>query len=353
MQDSKNKTILFQCIICHSIDQKLNNLCGNHYYCSECINNAYEHKIQMKEEINNRCPECKRTFNKDLLNKILSENIKSEIVKYDVVKEFDIPSIFDLFKCKNCKPPNQGLVMLNKYDCPQFYKCESEDCGKESCLYCFGLVHGSDSSDLYEKNIHNDNKKSITKSSHRECKTYYEIMLDLENIMQYAVIKSCPKCKSRIINEKDTPRIKDGSCAHIKCLRCHMDYCYICGGHEENLDYNNNLTKQRIFRHNDEWQTNGKRCPMYIRDFSKVVKMWPKDEIQASVKFENYKMLSCMNRLLKKYKFEMVKKAYDVYSNTRLSLLQKHYFEGDAQYKEFEIIPVIEQKVLSQFKLLP
>lgn len=39
-------------------------------------------------------------------------------------------------------------------------------------------------------------------------------------------VRKCPKCRVRIE--------KDGGCPHMKCPRCHVDFCWCCMGESEN-----------------------------------------------------------------------------------------------------------------------
>jgi hypothetical protein len=60
---------------------------------------------------------------------------------------------------------------------------------------------------------------------------------------------------------------KDDVCTHMTCLRCTAVWCYVCG-----LDVNQcNKAQPRdgrpaddILLHNQGWEVNPKRCPMYL-----------------------------------------------------------------------------------------
>jgi hypothetical protein len=69
----------------------------------------------------------------------------------------------------------------------------------------------------------------------------------------------CPVCGLR--------GIKDESCMHMKCPRCETPWCYLCGLSVKDCDKapaRPGMPVDDIFLHNADWQTNEKRCPMYL-----------------------------------------------------------------------------------------
>lgn len=329
----KNGPSLNQCMICHEQKSDAEIMCsGNHYYCGECINQSYEFKIINKELLTNKCTLCSNSFYENKLEAILSEDVKYALMKYNVFKEFSIPKNLSLLKCPCCTDSlNPGYILIDKFDHVQFYKCEHEKCLKEVCLYCYNEVGNN-------------------RVKHEDCKRYFEVLLYLEKVIEYAVIKQCPKCKSRIANEMDSPRIKDATCTHIRCTKCNMHYCYICGGHEDTIDKSHTTGKIPIYRHNDDWDKNANRCPMYVRDFFKVIPSWPNDETEATIKLEKYKILSFMNKVIAKFSFDKVKRTYEAFGDNRLALLPKEFVEKDDIYKNFKKFEIIENKIFSTIK---
>jgi len=132
---------------------------------------------------------------------------------------------------------------------------------------------------------------------------YSKIAKDPEKVIQYSMKKECPKCliKNRFVEkEYNAPNIKDGNCTHLSCNQCNMKYCYVCGGHEEVIDKSFKVNKAPIYRHNEGWSINKKRCPMYLKEFSSDLKDWPKNEKASTDKFEKYKTMSFIKCVVQK-----------------------------------------------------
>ena len=75
----------------------------------------------------------------------------------------------------------------------------------------------------------------------------------------------CPKCGGGR---------KDNGCTHMTCVKCRTSWCYLCGLPENKLDKANGVPN--MMGHNDDWQNNSKRCPLYLNDLFKIDKRWPK-----------------------------------------------------------------------------
>ncbi|MFH4980762.1 hypothetical protein AB6A40_007471 [Gnathostoma spinigerum] len=58
---------------------------------------------------------------------------------------------------------------------------------------------------------------------HRESKEHHKMGED-ERLTQRTIevtCRPCPKCR--------TPTERNGGCAHMHCLRCDMEWCFVCG----------------------------------------------------------------------------------------------------------------------------
>lgn len=316
-----------QCTICLDYKEDVDEMCPNrHLYCNTCINELYEMIIISRGSVSSKCTLCNEEYFLNKLDAILTANVKLALIKYNIFEEFDIPDNLQLIKCPAC-PTDPGIFLISKSDINliQFYKCQKEDCLKTSCLFCY-------------KQIDNSHK-------HTPCKKYLSIALEIQYVID-KTINICPKCKNKL--NDPFPGTKDQGCTHIKCKKCNMDYCYFCGGHQETVDKSGNVEYSPMFRHNEQWESIDSRCPVFVCEISKIVKEWPDDEVGAISYFDNYKLMAFMNRLIKKYSYNVVKEVYDIYSQ-RFHMLPNNVLYDENNYKSFKEISFVDKKIFKNY----
>ena len=62
-----------------------------------------------------------------------------------------------------------------------------------------------------------------------------------------------------------------------------ITWCYFCGLSDDKCDKADGGGKA-IFRHNERWSTNEKRCPMYLNQLCEVDESWPEDDDGCQLK---------------------------------------------------------------------
>jgi len=70
---------------------------------------------------------------------------------------------------------------------------------------------------------------------------------------------------------------KDEACTHMSCPRCHTSWCYLCGlsvGECDKAPPPPGKSAEDIFLHNESWEVNTKRCPMYLTQILDVDDAW-------------------------------------------------------------------------------
>jgi len=83
-------------------------------------------------------------------------------------------------------------------------------------------------------------------------------------------VMNCPTC--------DLGGRKDGSCTHMSCVKCQMTWCYCCGLSVDECDKAERTgaaAAEPLYGHNQDWQTNPQRCPMYLTSIAEVDEDWP------------------------------------------------------------------------------
>ena len=100
--------------------------------------------------------------------------------------------------------------------------------------------------------------------SHMKCLEYEPLKLKWEKALLKGEQRRCPGCK--------ITGVKDDHCTHMKCSNCDTIWCYFCGKPENQLDKSD--SNGGIFRHNDDWENNSKRCPTYLNDIASIDERW-------------------------------------------------------------------------------
>ncbi|KAG0310165.1 hypothetical protein BGZ97_012748 [Linnemannia gamsii] len=86
------------------------------------------------------------------------------------------------------------------------FRCQGPKCRKVSCRFCKALTHIPQSCEEYRKELEKDNVLSV---QHK-----------VEEEMSQALIRECPKCKSRFF--------KTEGCNKMTCPQCRTYMCYVC-----------------------------------------------------------------------------------------------------------------------------
>merc|ERR1719333_505727 len=76
-------------------------------------------------------------------------------------------------------------------------------------------------------------------------------------------------------------------CTHMRCASCNTEWCYCCGKSVDEVDKARRsglAAGEPLYGHNEDWESNPKRCPMYLHHIMEVDDEWNKainEEIEA------------------------------------------------------------------------
>lgn len=91
----------------------------------------------------------------------------------------------------------------------------------------------------------------------------------IQQAIENGSLRKCPHC--------ELTGIKDPNCTHMTCGRCRGTWCYFCGIKEEELDVDDD-EYPNFSGHNNGWETNPIRCPMYLSRIAEIDDRWPTDD---------------------------------------------------------------------------
>jgi hypothetical protein len=121
-----------------------------------------------------------------------------------------------------------------------------------------------------------------------DCKICLSGMKDIAqkifDALEDAAGVKCPDCQQR---GQKLP----SECTHITC-DCGTVFCYCCGLKGEEVDTSDPYASSsidRLYGHNDEYQHDEKRCPMWLVNFGDLITDWPSEVEDAQKKFHKMK----------------------------------------------------------------
>lgn len=240
-------------------------ICANdHHICStgECSKNFVKHTLgQGVSGIPVKCMNChceviSNTFERqldptqlrayqELCIKVSNSENEGEVIK----------------TCPFC--PDMVILVLSPGDC--MYFCNNPECNKTSCLVCRKICDTDD--------------KKITHIT--RCGRVGALRDEVIDIINLGSQGTCPNVQCNF------SAMKDEACTHIICTKCRLKWCYVCGLPEAKWDGGSHS-------HNSEWQTNKKRCPMYLDFIHQVNGTWPSDPDEVLAHFHERKILKLL-----------------------------------------------------------
>ncbi|CAI2374146.1 unnamed protein product [Moneuplotes crassus] len=296
-----------KCQVCLEEEEEpdeLSIICQNkHFICSECADNFIISKLHSLEvDLPFKCCVCNIPIEESQIEKHLDDDQKHT---YEIYSKF-VTLDSKKYRIHSC-PSSCGykeILNWSELECP-FFICQKEDCKKGSCIICQEFYQIPDEEVLSQEQhaelvLGSDGiSKHLTCLSKKDVKDEWERCIDAQNS------RPCPRCGLR--------GIKDDSCAHITCPKCNTKWCYVCGLDENDCDKEgtqDDPNKLSIYRHNDNWSTNSKRCPMYLRCIIEIDSRYSESDEQCMEFLHKLLFYKEIRQFINKYSEEVL---YDIF----------------------------------------
>ncbi|CAF1507345.1 unnamed protein product [Rotaria magnacalcarata] len=223
--------------------------------CSHCINTMID-MFFAQPTLNYplKCGGCRTAFNKASVERVIMD--EKDYEKY-------IACMLPLYWSRKClnndeelaKCPYCPYLEIHTTDaCPiQFLTCQHPNCGKRSCLICSSVVQ--------------DDIDELRHRSH--CVEYRHCKKLIDEAIATGSLRQCPHC--------ELAGIKDNNCTHMTCARCSGRWCYFCGKKEEDCNAEDDEYPD-LSSHNNDWESNPDRCPMYLGKICELDDRWSADD---------------------------------------------------------------------------
>ena len=134
---------------------------------------------------------------------------------------------------------------------------------------------------------------------HLKCFKFMELRKELVDAITNGGQRQCPKWKIR--------RRKDNACTHMTWDKCNAVYWYVWEQSADKVDVEGgeSCTEEgisRLFEHNEDWETNEKRCPLWLERIQQIDKRWPDDAEESWNYFHKLLTISNLKEFIKKSK---------------------------------------------------
>jgi len=239
-----------QCEFTVSGDSGVGLCCpASHHMCAECAG-VYVKSVlgDLEASYPPRCPLCRAEMPQDHFEAQLTTQQQASLKAFTAQRALKPGQV--LVKCSKCEffevQPVPGSVV---------WWCGGCDLG--TCFVC--------NKDLPSGVF----KYDIEKSPHAICKALRFAKTKIEQAIEEGSNMQCPGC--------GLAGRKDDACTHMTCPKCTTVWCYVCGLHVKDCD--KALARpgrpiDDIFLHNQDWEINEKRCPMYLTQILEVDLHW-------------------------------------------------------------------------------
>ncbi|KAG0035005.1 hypothetical protein BGZ81_001515 [Podila clonocystis] len=173
-----------------------------HLFCWSCCRRGAESELGYRRTVL-KCmaSDCKSSFPDSEAKNFLVPAVFNGLQQARQQQEIKMAGLDSLVECPFC---SYAAVVENDDD--KEFRCMGRKCRKVSCRLCKAPTHIPMSCDEYQKE---QEKNSVLSVQHK-----------LEEHMSEALIRECPKCKSRFF--------KTEGCNKMTCPQCNTKMCYIC-----------------------------------------------------------------------------------------------------------------------------
>ncbi|CAB9511898.1 IBR domain [Seminavis robusta] len=247
---------------------------GSHFMCTECTG-VYVKSVlsDLESSYPPKCSMCKAHFDLGHFERQLTSKQQLQVQLFAAQRKL-LPGQ-ELMQCSSCNaleivtPTKKAPLVL--WWCKVCFHGTCVVCQKALPLAC-------------QKGAVN-----TAKHSHELCLRFHHVKTAMEQALEKGSKMACPGC--------GLAGRKDDACTHMTCPKCETKWCYVCGldvhqcdkapprRHREN-DEDDDVDD--IFLHNQDWQYNPARCPMYLTQILEVDLGWMGENWEANARDEDF-----------------------------------------------------------------
>ncbi|VDO94981.1 unnamed protein product [Soboliphyme baturini] len=189
-----------------------------HRTCITCMIQYLELEIS-ESRVNIHCPECNEMIHPNDIYTLLADHPKL-IEKYE---EFSVRRVLMADQdTRWCPAPdcNYAVIASGCAACPKL-RCERTNCGTLFCYHCKMTWHSNQTCD----------EARAQRGSFVTLPIHVDMTVKPLSRISAGDIKACPRCKTYIV------KMNDGSCNHMICALCGVEFCWLCLKEISDLHY--------------------------------------------------------------------------------------------------------------------
>lgn len=258
-QDDNKETC---CICCDTFDPNEDGgsfaCVASHFYCGECSDIFVNSVLAGAGSMPPKCSLCRGEIPPLMFERLLDEEQTSTYLTYLAMQALE---------------PNERIVSCTscsyfevRTDVPALFFCTA--CGQGHCFHCkvnLPIVESDEDDDGFAAG-----SKQAEISTHFECAEFAEAKGIVDKALTGGSKMPCPGCG--LMGRKD-----EVECMHMNCVRCGASWCYCCGLSVTVCDKAPRHGGDPIYGHNEDWELNPRRCPMYLSNIIEVDEEWEED----------------------------------------------------------------------------
>jgi TRIAD3 protein (E3 ubiquitin-protein ligase RNF216) len=301
VKTEKKKTICGSCLSELEPDHPGIQCVQGHHFCTECSKHIVDLFFAEPQSYTPlRCVQCHIELNSSVFERQLTPEQLDFYHQHMFALVWAKAVVGPGERLDNC--PYCSYAVIRSIDDKSLFFCQRPQCRKTSCLIC----RKSCPSYLSD---YADEMEQYELLKHFTCADLADDKALFDQAVEGGQKVPCPKC--------GLAGMKDDSCTHMTCPICQQIWCYFCGKKLEDCDKSQG-GKNGIFAHNDNWDTNPKRCPMYFTQIQDLDGRWAPDEEQCLIMFHR-------NRSLR-----LLRDVYHTLGKDRIKALNDHFHVLDA-----------------------
>mmetsp|Transcript_94771 Transcript_94771/g.138384 ORF Transcript_94771/g.138384 Transcript_94771/m.138384 type:complete len:362 (+) Transcript_94771:173-1258(+) len=246
-------------------DDVLSLACNsNHLICGECSYN-YANSVLQDASFPPKCSTCRAPMPLAAFERVLKPEQHATYLNIAAMHDLELGE--SVVNCTHCS------YFEIRTDEPCLFYCQKPDCKVGHCCTCkanLPLIGEDDDDDGFE-----EDSKQAEHLRHLKCGALKVEKKLFEQALQKGSSMACPSCG--VLGRKD------GMCTHMTCA-CGTTWCYVCelgegecdkAPRKDSMVMRTPMTSEAgMYAHNEDYEYNSKRCPMYLNLLQIVDEAW-------------------------------------------------------------------------------
>lgn len=206
-----------------------------HLFCMECLHTYVKIEIQ-EGRANLKCPQCTELMHPNDIAILLGDRYGHLLTLYESLMLRRLLATDP--DTRWCPRPNctYAVIATGCASCPKI-ECERPGCGYSFCYHCKAEWHPNQTCDAARAQRHHKTFRSSSVPFSLESTGASASPSASGNVANaastgiYSEVKACPRCQVLAV------KMHDGSCNHMTCAVCGVEFCWLCMKEISDLHY--------------------------------------------------------------------------------------------------------------------